>query len=77
MKLIITGGAGFIGSRLVLHWLKKHPDDKIFNLDKLTYAANLQNLQSVEKNTNYQFIQIDLANLEYFHLFHILESFHF
>ena len=49
MKLLVTGGAGFIGSNFILYWLKQYPKDKIVNLDKLTYAGNLENLRSVEK----------------------------
>ena len=60
MKLLVTGGAGFIGSNFILYWLKKYPQDKIFNLDKLTYAGNLENLKSVEKNQNYSFVQGDI-----------------
>ena len=44
MKLLITGGAGFIGSNFIHYWLKKYPDDNIINLDVLTYAGNLKNL---------------------------------
>lgn len=44
MKLLVTGGAGFIGSNFILYWLKKYPNDKIVNLDKFTYAGNLENL---------------------------------
>jgi dTDP-glucose 4,6-dehydratase len=62
MKLLITGGAGFIGSNFILYWLKKYPQDKIVNLDKLTYAGNLENLKSVEKNPNYEFVQGDICN---------------
>src|SRR3989338_11479404 len=62
MKLLVTGGAGFIGSNFILYWLKKHPNDKIVNLDKLTYAGNLENLKSVEKNPNYEFIHGDICN---------------
>ena len=62
MKLLVTGGAGFIGSNFILYWLKKHPNDKIVNLDKLTYAGNLENLNSVEKNPNYEFIHGDICN---------------
>ena len=49
MKLLVTGGAGFIGSNFILYWLKKYSNDKIVNLDKLTYAGNLENLKTVEK----------------------------
>jgi len=62
MNLLITGGAGFIGSNFILYWLKKYPQDKILNLDKLTYAGNLENLKSVENNPNYAFIKGDICN---------------
>ncbi len=62
MRLLVTGGAGFIGSNFVLYWLKKYPQDKIINLDKLTYAGNLENLKSVEKNPNYSFVQGDICD---------------
>jgi len=64
MKLLVTGGAGFIGSNFILYWLKKYSEDKIVNLDKLTYAGNLENLKSIEKNPNYVFIQNDICNPE-------------
>lgn len=64
MKLLVTGGAGFIGSNFILYWLKKYPQDKIVNLDKLTYAGNLENLKSIEKNSSYEFIQGDICNPE-------------
>ncbi|MBU2228985.1 dTDP-glucose 4,6-dehydratase [Patescibacteria group bacterium] len=63
MKLLITGGAGFIGSNFIHYWLKNHPDDKIVNLDKLTYCGNLENLQSIEKNPNYKFVKGDICDL--------------
>lgn len=62
MKLLVTGGAGFIGSNFILYWLKKYPTDKIVNLDKLTYAGNLENLRSIENNPNYTFVQDDICN---------------
>ena len=62
MRLLITGGAGFIGSNFILYWLKKYPKDKIINLDKLTYAGNLENLKELENNSNYQFIKGDICN---------------
>src|SRR3989338_313219 len=62
MKLLVTGGAGFIGSNFIFYWLKKYPQDKIVNLDKLTYAGNFENLKSVEKRLNYKFIQGDICD---------------
>jgi len=62
MKILVTGGAGFIGSNFILYMMNKYPDYKIINLDKLTYAANLKNLQSVEKNENYKFIKADICD---------------
>lgn len=64
MKLLVTGGAGFIGSNFILYWIEKYPQDKIVNLDKLTYAGNLENLRSVEKNPNYTFIKGDIIDEE-------------
>jgi len=63
MNLLVTGGAGFIGSNFILYWLKKYPQDKILNLDKLTYAGNLENLKTVENNSNYAFVKGDICNL--------------
>jgi dTDP-glucose 4,6-dehydratase len=62
MKLLVTGGAGFIGSNFILYWLKAHPGDEIVNLDKLTYAGNLENLKSIEGNANYKFIKGDICS---------------
>lgn len=62
MNILVTGGAGFIGSNFILYWLKKYPQDKIINLDKLTYAGNLENLKSVENNPNYEFVQGDICD---------------
>ncbi|MCL5433201.1 MAG: dTDP-glucose 4,6-dehydratase [Patescibacteria group bacterium] len=62
MKLLVTGGAGFIGSNFILYWIKNHPDDKIVNLDKLTYAGNLENLKEIEKNQNYSFVRGDICD---------------
>ncbi len=64
MKLLITGGAGFIGSNFIHYWLKKYPQDQIINLDLLTYAGNLENLKGVEKNPNYQFVQGNICDKE-------------
>ena len=64
MKLLVTGGAGFIGSNFILYWLKNHPDDQIVNFDKLTYAGNLENLKDIESNQNYQFVRGDITNAD-------------
>lgn len=60
--LLVTGGAGFIGSNFVIYMLEKYSDYKIINLDKLTYAGNLENLKSVENNPNYAFVQGDICD---------------
>lgn len=62
MKILVTGGAGFIGSNFIHYWLKTHPKDEIVNLDKLTYAGNLDNLKDIESNSNYEFIKGDICN---------------
>ncbi|NLF83308.1 MAG: dTDP-glucose 4,6-dehydratase [Candidatus Gastranaerophilales bacterium] len=62
MKLLVTGGAGFIGSCFVRHILNKYPDYKVINLDLLTYAGNLENLKDVESNPNYTFVQGDICD---------------
>ena len=56
MKILVTGGAGFIGSCFVRHMLKNHPDYQIINLDALTYAGNIENLDDVKDNPNYTFV---------------------
>jgi dTDP-glucose 4,6-dehydratase len=61
-NILITGGAGFIGSHVVRHFLLTHPDVKVVNLDKLTYAGNLENLKDVEHLTNYAFEKGDIAD---------------
>jgi dTDP-glucose 4,6-dehydratase len=61
---LVTGGAGFIGSNFVIYMLNKYQDVKIVNLDKLTYAGNLENLKSVENNPNYTFVQADICDKE-------------
>ncbi|GIO92507.1 dTDP-glucose 4,6-dehydratase [Paenibacillus lactis] len=62
MKLLVTGGSGFIGSNFILYMMQYHPDYKIINMDALTYAGNLENLKSVEKEANYTFIKGDIAD---------------
>jgi len=64
-KLLITGGAGFIGSHVVRLFVNKYPNYKIFNLDKLTYAGNLANLKDVESKPNYEFIKGDIVNINF------------
>jgi len=64
MRLLVTGGAGFIGANFILYWLKKYPQDEIVNLDRLTYAGNLENLKSVADNQNYTFIKGDISDEE-------------
>jgi dTDP-glucose 4,6-dehydratase len=64
MKLLITGGAGFIGSNFIHYWLKNNSADKIINLDKLTYAGNLDNLKDIENNDNYRFVEGDICDRE-------------
>lgn len=61
-KILVTGGAGFIGSNFILYYLSKHPQDVIVNLDALTYAGNLENLRAVEKSANYKFIKGDIRD---------------
>lgn len=62
MKLLVTGGAGFIGSNFIHYWLEKHPDDSITNLDVLTYAGNLENLKDIESNPHYSFLKGDITD---------------
>lgn len=61
---LVTGGAGFIGSNFIHYMFKKYEDIKILNLDKLTYAGNLENLKELESNTNYVFVQADICDKE-------------
>ncbi|RCK72884.1 MAG: dTDP-glucose 4,6-dehydratase [Ignavibacteriae bacterium] len=62
MRILVTGGAGFIGSNFIHHLIQKHPDYLIINLDKLTYAGNLENLKTIENNPNYNFIKGDICD---------------
>jgi len=62
MRLLVTGGAGFIGSNFIHYWLKNYPQDEIVNLDKLTYAGNLENLKDIAHLSNYQFIKGDICD---------------
>ncbi len=63
-KILVTGGAGFIGSNFIRYWHKKYPNHKIVNLDKLTYAGHLSSLSDFEKNKNYEFIKGDVCDPE-------------
>ena len=63
-NILITGGAGFIGSHVVRLFVNKYPDYNIVNLDKLTYAGNLENLRDIEDRPNYTFVRADIADLD-------------
>jgi dTDP-glucose 4,6-dehydratase len=65
MKILITGGAGFIGSHVVRLFVNKYPDYTIHNLDKLTYAGNLANLKDIENKPNYRFIKGDIVDADF------------
>ena len=62
MRILVTGGAGFIGSCFVRHILKKHPDYKVINLDALTYAGNIENLDDIKNNPNYKFVHGNICD---------------
>ncbi|MGM0497590.1 MAG: dTDP-glucose 4,6-dehydratase [Bacteroidota bacterium] len=63
--ILVTGGAGFIGSHAIRQFVRKYPDYKIINLDKLTYAGNLENLKDVEDSPNYEFVKGDIYDAEF------------
>lgn len=79
MKLLVTGGAGFIGSNFILYWLKNHPEDTIVNLDALTYAGNLENLREIESNPSYSFLKGSICDktLVYHAMDHVDTVVHF
>jgi len=62
MKILVTGGAGFIGSNFIYYMLEKYPDYYIINLDLLTYCGNLENLKEIENNPNYKFVKGDISD---------------
>ena len=63
-SIIITGGAGFIGSHVVRLFVNKYPDYRIINVDKLTYAGNLENLKDIEEKPNYRFVRADICDFD-------------
>ena len=63
-NILVTGGAGFIGSNFIRYWLDQHPEDQIINYDALTYAGNLDNLKDIDELPNYKFIHGDICNTE-------------
>jgi len=63
-RLLITGGAGFIGSNFVRYWVSRHPEDRVINVDALTYAGNLENLREIESAPGYRFVRADIADRE-------------
>ena len=65
-NIVITGGAGFIGSHVVRLFVNKYPEYKIICLDKLTYAGNLENLKDVEQQPNYKFVRMDICDFDAF-----------
>lgn len=65
MKILITGGAGFIGAHVVKRFVRKYPNYQIVNLDKLTYAGNLENIKDIQDEPNYEFVKGDIADLEF------------
>jgi dTDP-glucose 4,6-dehydratase len=63
-RILVTGGAGFIGSNFICFWIARHPEDRITNLDKLTYAGNVENLKDVETLPQYKFVHGDICDSE-------------
>ena len=64
MKILVTGGAGFIGSNFIHYWLEHNPNDEIVNLDALTYAGNLENLRDIENNSHYKFAKGNICDFD-------------
>ena len=65
MRILITGGAGFIGSHVVRRFVNKYPEHQIINMDKLTYAGNLENLRDIQSADNYQFVKADICDVDH------------
>ena len=63
-RLLVTGGAGFIGSNFIRYWMRRHAGDRVINLDALTYAGNLESLAEVESAPGYRFVHGDITNRE-------------
>ena len=61
-RLLVTGGAGFIGSNFIRYWIERHPHDRVVNLDLLTYAGNLENLAGIEGAPGYRFVRGDITD---------------
>ncbi len=61
-NILVTGGAGFIGSNFIHYWIQTHPEDRIINYDKLTYAGNLESLKDIESKPNYKFVKGDICD---------------
>src|SRR3989344_2795493 len=72
MKILITGGAGFIGSNFAKYMVKKYPQHHFMVYDKLTYSGNLENLKEIEKSQNYSFVKGDVCDLNF--LSHVLKD---
>lgn len=67
MRVLVTGGAGFIGSNFIHYWMEKHPDDDVVNFDALTYAGNKENCSDLESNPRYSFVHADICDVQAVH----------
>ena len=78
-SILITGGAGFIGSHLVRRWVSLYPQTKVVNLDALTYASDIDNLKEIENKSNYFFVKGDIADpllvTKLFELYHFVKAY--